>query len=133
MAYKQGDVTFYRDEKGHGFQQVEGWFQVEPLANEPSFITVDECQGYIIKYDLTGERGFSVWDEDEKQCFFGGTWELYQVEEQIYESLPIYCGCCGEELDGFVPCESCHFLICPGCVANEDFEDDAICWDCAKN
>ena len=132
LDYKQGDATFYHDEKGHRFQQVEGWSQVEPLTDESSFVIVGECEGYLIKYDLTGERGFSVWKEGDNQCFFDGIWELHQVEEEIYDSLPLYCGCCGEELDGFVPCESCHQLVCPDCVTSEDLEDDAICCCCLK-
>lgn len=115
LDYKQGDVSFYHDEKGQRFQQVDGWSQVEPLAEEPSFVMIGECEGYLIKYDLTGERGFSVWKEGESQCFFDGIWELHQVEEEIYKALPLYCGHCGTLLDGFIPCESCHTLICPDC------------------
>lgn len=111
----QEDVTFYRDQANQLYQRLANYPYFLTVVHERTDIFIDSIYDYVIKYDLSAQCGFSVWDEDEETCFFEGLWSLREVEEEIHDTLPLYCGHCGEELDGFFPCETCHELICPSC------------------
>lgn len=83
----QEDLMFYRDQTNQLFQRFANSPHFLKVVHERTDIFVDSLYDYVIKYDLSAQCGFSVWDENEETCFFEGLWSLREVEEEIYDSL----------------------------------------------
>lgn len=136
-----GDVTFYQNEAGEIFQQILDQTP-HPLAIEDeTYCDIQSDDLYVIRYDLSGSTGFSVWSKDE-MFYEDEFWTIKAAEDYILRELPRSCACCQktvyfEKSPEWEICECCETIVCADCVdwtnSLQNGQSGVICKSCATS
>ena len=115
-----GDVRFYQNEEGEVFQQILNQEPQSLAIEEDTYCEVQSDESYIIRYDLSGVNGFSIWSKDET-FHEDSIWSLKEAEDYILRHLPRACTHCQtsvyfEQSPEWELCSRCESIVCNDCV-----------------
>ena len=134
----KGDVRFYQNEEGRWFQQLFDQ-EIEPVLDGAiQYREIKHDHDYVIRYELNGSNGFSVWS-DGGVNYQDNLWTLTEAEDYILENLPRCCAHCKtlvylQQTPEWEICSACGETFCNNCIDWKDYSESEgpICQTCAN-
>lgn len=80
---RKGDISFYEDETGNQYQQIEDGEIFKVRDGVMRYRTIKQIKGYIIKYNTNGVFGFCIYKG--KICLEDRIWTLSEAERIVRE------------------------------------------------